>query len=78
MNLFTELDRQLQRTLDGIPDEADLLPMMGFESKSRGEESLVQRLQDLADDAMDVDDEEQSGKERIIQDPFDRRLKRKR
>ncbi|KAF8514635.1 hypothetical protein BU17DRAFT_94325 [Hysterangium stoloniferum] len=80
MNLFIQLDQELQRTLEGTLDETDLLPMMAFESQGKGKEPLVQRLQVIADDTMEVDDEEQTGDGRNtqVEDSPDRHLKRKR
>ena len=57
MNLFMKLDKEVQRALEGAPDESDILPMMECEGKGKGKETLQQRLWRLADDDMDVDED---------------------
>ena len=52
-----KLDKEVQRALEGAPDESDILPMMECEGKGKGKETLQQRLWRLADDDMDVDED---------------------
>ena len=55
MNIFMELDRELQRALDGVPEDTGMLPMMDFDAKGKGKETLQQRLWNLVDEDMDGD-----------------------
>ena len=53
-----ELDREMQRALEGVPDEAVMLPMMECSGKGKGIETLQQRLWNLVDEDMDVDEDD--------------------
>jgi hypothetical protein len=56
MSLFMALDREMQRVLQDTPEETGMLPMMGFDDKGKGKETLQQRLWDIIDeDMMSVD-----------------------
>ena len=52
-----DLDQEMQRALDGVPEDTGMLPMMGFDAKGKGKETLQQRLWNLVDDSMDVDED---------------------
>ncbi|KAF8532180.1 hypothetical protein JB92DRAFT_3104283 [Gautieria morchelliformis] len=62
MSLFMTLDGEMQRVLQDAPEETGMLPMMGFDHKGKGKETLQQRLRDIIDeDMMSVDGDDDPG-----------------
>jgi hypothetical protein len=76
MSTFTDLDAELQRALDGVPEDTGMLPMLAFDAKGKGKETLQQRLWNLVDEDMDVD-EDDAGPDGEGGHGVDRRRKRK-
>lgn len=79
MNLFTDLDLETQRTLDGVPEDVGMLPMLGFDAKGKGKEALVRRLRNLVEEDTEMDWEYTLDSEAVDNAQVaDRNLKRKR
>lgn len=50
MSLFLELDREVKEGLESPSEGSSQTPMLTFDTKGKGKESLVQRLHSLIDD----------------------------
>ncbi|KAF8584316.1 hypothetical protein K439DRAFT_1633690 [Ramaria rubella] len=80
MAMFTELDRELQHTLEGVSEEAGMLPMLGFDTKGKGKETLQERLWHLLDEDVELESDESVPEDEKGEkvDTVDGYLKRKR